>query len=74
MFVLKIDVHNSAFDEDKRGEIARILEETADKIRLVGVLGQDDLNRHLAPHRGLVGAINGPEAPLTEAFFQFVSA
>jgi hypothetical protein len=33
MFILKIEVDNEAFQEDKRGEIARILEDIADKIR-----------------------------------------
>ena len=33
MFTLKIKTGNSAFEEDARGEIARILEELADKIR-----------------------------------------
>lgn len=33
MFTLAIETSNSAFEEDKRGEIARILEELADNIR-----------------------------------------
>lgn len=33
MFILKIKTDNSAFADDKRGEIARILEDIADKIR-----------------------------------------
>lgn len=33
MFILKINTNNDAFQEDKRGEIARILEDIADKIR-----------------------------------------
>ena len=32
MFILKIATNNDAFQEDCRGEIARILQELADKI------------------------------------------
>lgn len=33
MFKLAIETSNSAFEDDKRGEIARILEKLADDIR-----------------------------------------
>ena len=33
MFILAIETENSAFEDDKRGEIARILEELPDNIR-----------------------------------------
>ena len=48
--------------------------EAADEVGLVGVLGADDLERHLTLDQRLGGAIHNPHAALTDAFAQGIAA
>ncbi len=48
--------------------------EPADERRVVGELGRDHLDRHLAPDDRLVGAIDGAERAATELLAQLVAA
>jgi hypothetical protein len=47
--------------------------ETADEIRAVGVLGQDDLNGYLAIDGGLLRPVDGTIGPLADQLQQLVS-
>ncbi len=42
--------------------------EAADEIRVVGILGQDNLDRHFAAHSGLIGAIHGAKTARPNVF------
>ncbi len=47
--------------------------EATDEVRVVGVLGQDDLDGHLAPHRWLIGAVDHAVATDANLLAQVVS-
>ena len=46
----------------------------ADEGRIIGKLGSDDLDRHLAAHHRLIGPIDDAEAALAELLAQLVAA
>ncbi len=48
--------------------------EAADEVGVVGVLGQDDFDGHVAPHRGLIGAVDHAEAARADALAQLVAS
>jgi hypothetical protein len=47
--------------------------EAAHEVRLVGVLGQDDLDCHFAFHHGLVSAVDYTECALTDVVLDGVA-
>jgi hypothetical protein len=48
--------------------------EAADELRVVGVAGQDDLDRHFTLDEGLNGAVDHAEAAFTHAVAEFEAA
>ena len=52
----------------------RLRLEPADEGELVHELGRDDLDRDLAPHRGLVRAIDDPEAAAADLLAELVAS
>ena len=56
------------------GHDLRLALEPAHESRLVGVLGADHFDRHLAAHRRLVRPIDQPEVALAERLAQLVAA
>ena len=55
------------------GDQLRFRLETADEVGLVGVLGQNDLDRHIPVNELLPGAVNSSVSALTEVFQQLVA-
>ena len=47
--------------------------EALDEAGVVGQLGPHDLDRHLPPHAGLHGPVDGPEGPLADDLRQLVA-
>ena len=55
------------------GDKLRFGFKAANEVGLVGELGENDLDRDLAPDGGLVGAVHDAEPPTADSLAQFVA-